>query len=89
MTTHDHDSDSALLAGLRALSSERSVPADGWERLSARLPPREPPSAPAADGNVVALPMPAGRGDDRAVPAGRGFAARWPGAGMATGPART
>ncbi|KAG1207796.1 hypothetical protein G6F35_010947 [Rhizopus arrhizus] len=57
MTTHAHDSDSALLAGLRALSSERSVPADGWERLSARLPPREPPSAPAADGNVVALPM--------------------------------
>ncbi|MFV1848363.1 hypothetical protein ACNJRW_19435 [Stenotrophomonas maltophilia] len=59
MTTHDHDSDSdsALLARLRALSSERSVPADGWERLSARLPPREPPSAPAADGTVVALPM--------------------------------
>lgn len=54
MTTHNHDSDSdsALLARLRALSSERSVPADGWERLSARLPPREPPSAPAADGNV-------------------------------------
>ncbi|HFF3759625.1 hypothetical protein I5U56_20355 [Stenotrophomonas maltophilia] len=57
MTTHDHDSDSALLARLRALPSERSLPADGWERLSARLPPREPSSAPAAEGNVVALPM--------------------------------
>ena len=56
MSTHDHDPDHDLLARLRALPDERSVPADGWARLSAKLPPREPQAAPAAAGNVVALP---------------------------------
>lgn len=53
MSTHEHDHD--LLARLRALPNERDVPADGWARLSARLPPREPEAAPAPTGNVVAL----------------------------------
>ncbi|RTQ86324.1 MULTISPECIES: anti-sigma factor [Stenotrophomonas] len=55
MNTHDHDSDHDLLARLRALPSERDVPTDGWARLSAQLPPREPQAAPAD--NVVALPI--------------------------------
>ncbi|HED4877914.1 TPA: hypothetical protein R4K21_003747 [Stenotrophomonas maltophilia] len=57
MSTHDHDSDHDLLARLRALPSERSVPTDGWERLSARLPPREPVAAQVPTDNVVALPV--------------------------------
>lgn len=55
MNTHEHDCDHDLLARLRALPNERDVPADGWARLSARLPPREPEAAPAPTGNVVAL----------------------------------
>ncbi|MBN7831941.1 hypothetical protein J5H37_19550 [Stenotrophomonas maltophilia] len=55
MSTHEHDCDHDLLARLRALPNERDVPADGWARLSARLPPREPEAAPAPTGNVVAL----------------------------------
>ncbi|QGL81363.1 hypothetical protein GPNADHDJ_01507 [Stenotrophomonas maltophilia] len=55
MSTHEHDSDHDLLARLRALPNERDVPADGWARLSARLPPREPEAAPAPTGKVVAL----------------------------------
>jgi RNA polymerase sigma-70 factor (ECF subfamily) len=47
MSTHEHDSDHDLLARLRALPNERDVPADGWARLSAQLPPREPQAAPA------------------------------------------
>ncbi|MDW7600057.1 hypothetical protein R1V99_05770, partial [Stenotrophomonas maltophilia] len=56
MSTHEHDSDHDLLARLRALPNERDVPADGWARLSARLPPRGPREAPAPTDNVVALP---------------------------------
>lgn len=56
MSTHDHDSDSDLQARLRALPNERDVPADGWARLSARLPPRQAQAAPVTTGNVVALP---------------------------------
>ncbi|WP_295552990.1 hypothetical protein [uncultured Stenotrophomonas sp.] len=56
MSTHDHDSDHDLAARLRALPPERSLPTDGWARLSAQLPPREPQAAPAATDNVVALP---------------------------------
>ncbi|KOQ63587.1 hypothetical protein [Stenotrophomonas maltophilia] len=56
MSTHEHDSDHDLLARLRALPSERDVPADGWARLSAQLPPREPQAAPVPADNVVALP---------------------------------
>lgn len=55
MSTHDPDHD--LLARLRALPAERSAPADGWERLSARLPPREPVAVQAPVDNVVALPL--------------------------------
>ena len=55
MSTHDPDHD--LLARLRALPAERSGPADGWERLSARLPPREPVAVQAPVDNVVALPL--------------------------------
>jgi hypothetical protein len=55
MSTHEHDCDHDLLARLRALPNERDVPADGWARLSARLPPREPEAAPAPTGTVVAL----------------------------------
>ncbi len=55
MSTHEHDFDHDLLARLRALPNEREVPTDGWARLSARLPPREPQAAPAPTGNVVAL----------------------------------
>ena len=57
MSTHDHDSDHDLLARLRALPSERDVPTDGWARLSAQLPLREPQAAPAPRDNVVALPI--------------------------------
>ncbi|MHC1655306.1 hypothetical protein ACODUL_18690 [Stenotrophomonas maltophilia] len=57
MNTHDHDSDPELLARLRALPRERSVPADGWSRLSAQLPPREAQSRPRPSDNVVALPV--------------------------------
>ena len=56
MSTHEHDSDHDLVARLRALPSERGLPADGWARLSAQLPPREPQAAPAPTGNVVVLP---------------------------------
>lgn len=56
MSTHDHDSDHDLLARLRALPSERDVPGDGWARLSAQLPPREPQAAPVPADTVVALP---------------------------------
>lgn len=55
MSTHDPDHD--LLARLRALPVERSAPADGWERLSARLPPREPGAAQVPLDKVVALPL--------------------------------
>ncbi len=55
MSTHDPDHD--LLARLRALPTERGAPADGWERLSARLPPREPVTAQVPKDNVVALPL--------------------------------
>lgn len=51
MSTHDPDHD--LLARLRSLPAERSAPADGWERLSARLPPREPVAVQAPVDNVV------------------------------------
>lgn len=57
MSTHEHDSDHDLLARLRALPNERDVPADGWARLSARLPPRESQAAPAPTDNVVVLPV--------------------------------
>ncbi|WP_439450795.1 hypothetical protein [Stenotrophomonas sp. ATs4] len=57
MSTYDHDSDPELLARLRALPRERSVPTDGWARLSAQLPPREAQAAPAPTDNVVALPV--------------------------------
>lgn len=57
MSTHEHDSDPGLLARLRALPSERSVPTDGWARLSTQLPPRELQAAPAPADIVVALPM--------------------------------
>ncbi|HFK2919946.1 TPA: hypothetical protein ACGY72_001111 [Stenotrophomonas maltophilia] len=56
MSTHDPDSAPDLLARLRALPSERDVPADGWARLSARLPPREAQAAAVTTGNVVTLP---------------------------------
>ncbi|MCU1067420.1 hypothetical protein [Stenotrophomonas maltophilia] len=56
MSTHEHDSDPDLVARLRALPLERSVPADGWTRLSAQLPPREPQAGPVLADNVVALP---------------------------------
>lgn len=56
MSTHEHDSDPDLVARLRALPPERSVPADGWARLSAQLPPREPQAGPVLADNVVALP---------------------------------
>ncbi len=57
MSTHDHDSDHDLLARPRALPAERSVPTDGWARLSAQLPPREAPADSAPADNVVALPL--------------------------------
>ncbi|WP_099562590.1 hypothetical protein [Stenotrophomonas maltophilia] len=57
MSTHDHDPDHDLLARLRALPNERDVPADGWARLSARLPPRGPQAAPEPTDNVVVLPV--------------------------------
>ncbi|HDS1580617.1 TPA: hypothetical protein QEL15_002713 [Stenotrophomonas maltophilia] len=57
MSTHEHDSDPELLARLRALPSERSLPDDGWARLSARLPAREPQAVAAPADNVVALPL--------------------------------
>ncbi|WP_099587674.1 hypothetical protein [Stenotrophomonas maltophilia] len=57
MSTHEHDSDHALLARLRALPNGRDVPADGWARLSARLPPRGPQAAPEPTDNVVVLPV--------------------------------
>lgn len=57
MNTHDHDSAHDLLARLRALPAERSVPTDGWARLSAQLPPREAPVDPTPADNVVALPL--------------------------------
>jgi len=57
MSTHEHDSDHDLLARLRALPNERDVPADGWARLSARLPPRGPQAAPEPTDNVVVLPV--------------------------------
>ena len=56
MSTHEHDSDHDLAARLRALPPERSLPADGWARLAAQLPPREPQAAPAPADNVVAMP---------------------------------
>lgn len=56
MSTHDHDSDPDLQARLRALPNERDVPADGWARLSARLPPRQAQTAAVTTGKVVALP---------------------------------
>ena len=56
MSTHNHDSDHDLLARLRALPTERSLPTDGWARLSAQLPPRGSQEAPVPPGNVVALP---------------------------------
>ncbi|MBH1569362.1 hypothetical protein I5U58_18600 [Stenotrophomonas maltophilia] len=57
MSTHEPDSDHDLLARLRALPNERDVPADGWARLSARLPPRESQAAPAPTDNVMGLPV--------------------------------
>lgn len=57
MSTHEHDSDHDLQARLRALPNERAVPDDGWARLSARLPPREPQAVPAPMDTVVALPL--------------------------------
>ncbi len=54
MTTPDPDHD--LLARLRDLPQQRTPPADGWARLSARLPPREPVQATTAPAVVVALP---------------------------------
>ena len=59
MTTHDPDHD--LLARLRALPAERSVPREGWARLAAQLPPREPSMAEVPTGDVVALPRRARR----------------------------
>ncbi|MEX5403689.1 hypothetical protein VPH47_05485 [Stenotrophomonas sp. WED208] len=56
MSTREHDSDHDLAARLRALPPERSVPTDGWARLSAQLPPRGSQEAPVPPGNVVALP---------------------------------
>ncbi|MBH1645689.1 hypothetical protein I5U75_19815 [Stenotrophomonas maltophilia] len=73
MSTHEHDSDHDLLARLRALPNERDVPADGWARLSARLPPRGPQAAPEPTDNVVVLPV---RSRRRGwVPAGAALAA--------------
>ncbi len=57
MSTHEHDSDHDLLARQRAQPNERDVPADGWARLSARLPPRGPQAAPEPTDNVVVLPV--------------------------------
>ncbi len=56
MNDPDYDHDHDLLARLRALPRERSVPEDGWVRLSASLPPRgsAPGPLPAA-GTVVAM----------------------------------
>ncbi|UUS14451.1 hypothetical protein NMB32_22875 [Stenotrophomonas sp. CD2] len=56
MSTREHDSDHDLAARLRALPPERSLPTDGWARLSAQLPPRGSQEAPVPPGNVVALP---------------------------------
>lgn len=59
MTTQDPDFDREpdhdLLARLRALPAERSLPADGWKRLSAQLPPRVPVAAAPPAATVVAL----------------------------------